>query len=70
MGQGGRMFGPPGGPTQAEPDTFPRLDIAAVGSPLADSIEDGPPLPSERDNLASPAQAEPSCLAPLQLTPF
>ncbi len=55
MSQRSWMFCLPGGLTLEEPDMVPKVNSAAVGSPLANSIEEGPPLPSERHYLASPA---------------
>ncbi len=42
-----------------------QINSAAIGSSLANPIEDGPPLSSKRHDLASPARAvEPSFLPP------
>lgn len=56
MSQGSRMLGPPGGPTLTEPGNGSPVDTDAVGSPLDDPVEEGPPLASGRDDLASPAR--------------
>lgn len=50
------MLGPPGGPTLTEPGNGSPVDTDAVGSPLDDPVEEGPPLASGRDDLASPAR--------------
>lgn len=64
--QGSQMLSPPGDPTQEESDVVPRVDSGTTGRPLADTIEDRPPLTTKRHDLASPARAvEPACLASL-----
>lgn len=67
------MLGPASGPALAEPVLVSEDGAAAGNSPLANSTKEGPPFPSRRGNLASPARVveppsvalrrEPSCLS-------
>lgn len=59
---------PSGGPSLEEPfNSAPRVDTAAHSRFLAISPEKGPPLPGERDDLATPTKVVgPPCLAPRQ----
>ncbi|KAL0186170.1 hypothetical protein M9458_017840, partial [Cirrhinus mrigala] len=55
--QGTETQAPSGGPSLEEPALVLRAEPAARSSPLAHSPETRPPLSSERDNMAPPAQA-------------
>lgn len=56
------MFCPPCGPTLEEPSLVSRDDLAAVGSPMANTR---PSITSADQNLAPPVRVvEPPCLAP------
>lgn len=59
------MFSPPGGPTLKEPSMVPRVDPAAISSPVTNTAEEGSSLASKGHDLVSPAKAvELSCVAP------